>query len=111
MSDLDARLTAALQADSPPERDPRFRIDALLRVERARFKRRFISTLAVALAASALVIVNAQALEAWIATDIWRISIVALGAVSAMFFVSGVPIEALPGFKGFARTLSRWLYP
>jgi len=111
MSDLDARLTAALQADSPPERDPRFRIDALLRVERARFKRRVIVTLSVALPAAALLIVNAQAIEAWIVMDITRVWIVAPGALAALFSLSGVPIEALPGFKGFARTLSRWLYP
>ena len=28
-----------------------------------------------------------------------------------MFSLSGVPIAALPGFRGFARALGRWLYP
>jgi len=28
-----------------------------------------------------------------------------------MFSLSGVPLEALPGFRGFARTLGRCLYP
>ena len=88
-----------------------FRVEVLLRIERARFKRRVIMTLAVAFAATALVVVNAQAIEAWIATDIWRVWIVGLGAVAAMSSLSGVPIEALPGFRGFARTLGRWLYP
>ena len=68
-------------------------------------------TLAVAFAAAVLVVVSAPAIEAWIATDIWRLWIIALGAVIALFSLSGVPIEALPGFKGFARTLGRWLYP
>lgn len=111
MSDLDIRLTAALNADSPPPQDARFRVEVLLRIERARFKRRVIMTLAVAFAAAALVVLNAQAIEAWIAADIWRVWIVALGAIAAMFSLSGVPIEALPGFRGFARTLGRWLYP
>jgi hypothetical protein len=79
----------------------------LLRIERARFKQRVLRTLAVAFVAAVLVALNAQAIEAWIAVDIWRFGIVALGAVAASFFLSGVPIEALPGFRGFARTLSR----
>jgi uncharacterized membrane protein (DUF485 family) len=111
MSDLDNRLTAALNADPPPARDARFRVEVLLRIERARFKRRVIMTLAVAFALTALVAVNAQAIEAWLAADIWRGWIVALGAVAAIFSVSGVPIGALPGFRGFARNLGRWLYP
>ena len=111
MSDLDNRLTAALSADPPPAQDARFRLEVLLRIERARFKRRVIMTLGVAFAGAALVVVNTQAIEAWIAADIWYVWIVALGAVIAMFSLSGVPIEALPGFRGFARTLGRWLYP
>src|SRR5262249_12880365 len=111
MSDPDTRLRAALSADPPPARDARFRVEVLLRIERARFKRRVMMTLAVAFAAAALMAVNAQAIEAWIATDIWRIWIVALGVVAAMFSLSGVPIEALPGFRGLARTLDRWLRP
>jgi hypothetical protein len=31
--------------------------------------------------------------------------------MAAMLFLSGVPIEALPGFRGVARTLGRLLYP
>ena len=66
MSDLDIRLTAALNADPPPAQDAKFRVEVLLRIERARFKRRVVMTLAVAFAAAALVAVNAQAIEAWI---------------------------------------------
>ena len=111
MSDLDIKLTAALNADPVPAQDPKFRVEVLLRIERARFKRRLIRTLAIAFPAAALVVMNAQAIEAWIATDIWRVWIVAVGAVVAMFSLSGVPIEALLGVRGFARTLGRWLYP
>ena len=111
MSDLNDRLTAALSADSPPAQDPRFRVEVLLRIERARFKRRVIRALAVAFAVAAIVTVNAQVIEAWIATDIWRVWITALSTVAAMFALSGVPIAALPGFRSFTRTLGRWLYP
>jgi hypothetical protein len=110
MSDFDIKLTEILKADAPPAQDAKFRVEVLLRIERVRFKRRVVRTLAVAFAAAAIVVVNAQAIEAWIATDIWHVWIAALGAVAAMFSLSGVPIEALPGFRGFARALSRRLY-
>ena len=40
MSELDRRLEAALQADLPPTRDAHFRLDVLVRLERARFRRK-----------------------------------------------------------------------
>jgi hypothetical protein len=52
---------------------------------------------------------NAQFIEAWIGADIWRLWIAGLGAVIVMFCVSGMPIAAVPGFRGLARNLSRWL--
>ena len=112
MNDFDSRLTEALQADPPPVRDARFRIEVLLRIERARFKRRLIATVAVTVAAAALTAVNAQAIVAWIATDNSRLWIVGVGAIVAMFSLSGVPINALPGFRTLSRILlDRWLYP
>jgi uncharacterized membrane protein YcjF (UPF0283 family) len=111
MSDSDIRLKAALDADPPPARDAKFRVEVLLRIERAQFKRRVVMTLAVAFATVALLAINAQAIEAWIATDIWRLGMVAVAAVIIMLSLSGVPIASLPGFRGFARTLGRWLYP
>ena len=81
----------------------------LLRIERARFKRRVIRTLAVASVATALVVSNAEAIEAWIAADVWHVWTVALGVLIVMFSLSGLPIEALPVFRGIAHpwTLAR----
>ena len=39
MSDIDARLIAALQADAAPADDVMFRVDTLARLERARYRR------------------------------------------------------------------------
>ena len=111
MSDLDSKLTEILNADMPPARDAKFRVDVLLRMERARFRRRLIRMLAVAIVAASVVALNATRLEAWITADIWRLVIVALGAGAAVFSLSGIPIEAVPGVRGFARTLGRWLNP
>jgi hypothetical protein len=109
MSDIDNRLEAALSANPAPARDARFRIEVLLRIERARFKRRVVTTLAVALAGAFLVVMNATAIDAWIAMDIWRASLAALAAIAVTFFLSGVPVEAVPGFRRLAR-VRRWLY-
>ena len=111
MSDPDIRLKAAIHADPPPARDAKFRVEVLLRLERARFKRRVVMTLGIAFATVSLLAINAQAIEAWITTDIWRLGMVAFAAVVLVLSVSGVPLAAVPGFRGFARTLGRWLYP
>ncbi len=111
MSDLDARVTAALQADAPRAHDALFRVEVLERLERVRFRRRVALTLAVASAAGVLVAVNAQAIGAWMATDVWGVWIVALGALAAMFALPGVPVEAPPGARVLVRALGRWLYP
>ena len=111
MSDPDSKLTEALSADPPPARDPWFRLEVLMRIEKARFRRRFILTLLSATVAAALVVVNAQSIQAWIANDIWHLALVAAGTIAVMLALSGVPIEALPGFGSFARACRRWLYP
>ena len=109
MSDLDSRLTAALEADAAPAHDPMFRVEVLMRLERARFKRRIVVTMAVAFVAAVLVAVNAESVRAWMTNDI-HVLFVALGATAGLFALSGVPVEALPGAKGLVTALSRWLY-
>ena len=69
MSDLETRVSAALNADAPPARDALFRLEVLVRLERVRFRRRV--TLAVA-AAAMLAAVSAPALDAWMAADVER---------------------------------------
>jgi hypothetical protein len=109
MSDLDSRLTAALHADAAPPHDPMFRVETLMRLERARFRRRIVLTMAVACVAAVLVAVNADSVTAWMTMD-WRVAAVALGATAGLVALSGVPVEALPGVRWLASALSRWLY-
>jgi hypothetical protein len=111
VNDLDARLTAALHADTPRARDVMFRVEVLVRLERGRFRRQVLMTIGVALVLTVLAAVNIQAFEAWIATDVWIAWMVALGAVAALFALSGVPVHALPGAGVFVRTIGRRLYP
>jgi hypothetical protein len=110
MSDVDARLTAALDADAAPMHDVVFRVEVLVRMERARFRRRVIVTMAVASAAAVLVAISAPSIGAWMAMDVQRVWIVALGATAAIFALPGVLVDAFPGAGLLARALDRWLY-
>ena len=54
MTDLEARLECALRADDPAPRDPMFRIEILVRRERAAYRRRLLVAGAMALGAAIL---------------------------------------------------------
>jgi hypothetical protein len=111
VKDLDARLTAALRADAPPARDVMFRVEVLVHLERVRFRRHVMLTVAGAVIAATLTAINARAVEAWIAADVWVAWMIALGAVATLFVLPGVPIASIPGAGLFARTIGRRLYP
>ena len=106
MSDLETRLTAALNADAPPERDVRFRVEALVRLEQARFRRRVGMSILMAAVVAVAAAVSATALDVRIA-DVQQIGIVWPVALVAL-------IAALLGRPGGVRTLlrvaDRWLY-
>lgn len=111
MSDLDNRVSAALRADAPSARDVMFRVEVLLRLERARFRRRVALTLAVASLAAVLAVANAPAIDAWLAGDIWRVWAVALGAAAAMLAPARVIVAATPGVSMVVSACGPWLYP
>lgn len=109
MSDLETRLTSALNADAPPARDAVFRVEVLMRLERARFRRHvrrivFTTTLLAVFAA-----VSAPAIDAWIAADDSRIGRLALGAAAAICVLPALLI--VPRFRAALSTVGRLLYP
>jgi FtsH-binding integral membrane protein len=108
MSDLDARLAAALEADAPPERDALFRLDVLARIERARFRRRIVSASVIALIAAMLVAVNAQTIDTWIAADARLGWVLGAAALVAMLALPGMPTAATPGVRTVVKVLGRW---
>ena len=67
MSDLEGRLTAALHADAPPARDAIFRVEVLVRLEQARFKRQVARTIVVAVVPGLLAALNAPLIDGWLA--------------------------------------------
>lgn len=108
MSDVDARLAAALGADAPPERDALFRLDVLARIERARFRRRIVRASAIALVAAVLIAVNARAIDAWIASDARHAWIVATASLVALLALPGMPTAAMPGVRTVVKAFGRW---
>jgi len=110
MSDLESRFDDALRADLPPERDALFRIDVLIRREHVRFRRRLAQTLAVALVAAVLAAMNAQAIGAWINSDVRRLWIFAAITATVMIALPGVPIRTTPGVRNLVQIFRRWFY-
>ena len=109
MNDIETRLTAALQADPPPAGDPLFRIETLVRLERARFRRRVGSALAVVGVPAVVAALNVRVIDNWLAADNKRVWVAALIAVATLWAVSLVLIA--PRFRIAARAVGRLLYP
>ena len=106
MSDLETRLTAALHADAPPARDATFRVDALVRLEQARFRRRVWTIVLVAAGVLVLATASAPALDVWIA-DARSVWLVSLGALVALL---GALLGRSPGVRTVVGAFGRWLY-
>jgi hypothetical protein len=109
MSDLETRLNAALHADEPPARDPVFRVEVLVRLERARFRRRVGRAVAVAGVLAILAAMNVRVIDGWLGTNHQRLWIAALAAAATLWAIPVVMIE--PRFRTVMRALGRWLYP
>jgi hypothetical protein len=97
MTDIDARITAALQHDAPSPRDPLFRVSVLERRERQRFRRRTRQAIA---GGATLTMVSALTMgtggDAYTAGSV---------LVFALAFVTGVVLY-LPQFGRLIRRLS-----
>ena len=109
MSDLETRLSAALNADEAPARDALFRVEVLVRLEQARFRRQVQRTVIVTTLAAVLAAATAPGTYAWIAADAQRLWLVALGMAAVLCVLSLVLI--VPGFRSRASKVSRMLYP
>ena len=97
MTDLESRPNAALRADAPPEWDPVFQFDVLVRREGARFRRQFTLTVAPVSGVAILAAINARAVSCWVGADAGRFAMVAVLAAAAVEVVPGSP------FRGIAR--------
>ena len=110
LEDLEARLSTALQAGAPPARDPVFRMDVLVRLERARFRRRMMLAVVAAALVAVLVAVSAPTIADWMAADVRLVWIIALGSAAAWLALSRMLVEP-HGVSAAISALGRWLYP
>ena len=109
MSDFETRLTDALRADAPPARDAVFRLEVLLRLERARFRRRVLGALVVTGVLAVLGALNVRVIDSWLAADDERLWIAGLAAAATLWVVPVVMTR--PRFRMAARAFGRLLYP
>jgi len=109
MTDLDTRLTAALQADGPPAHDAMFRVKVLERLEWARFTRQVARTIVVAAALGLVAAVNAPLIERWLAAAGQDVRIIAFAAAAAMCLMPALLVQS--SMRTVVRGLGRWLYP
>ena len=109
MTDLEARLTAALHADGPPARDVMFRVKVLVRLEQARFKRQIAQTIGVAAVLGLLAVLNAPLIEGWLSAAGQHVWIIAFAAAATMCVLPAVMIA--PSIRAVVRGVGRWLYP
>ena len=98
MSNLESRLAAALQADLPPARDARFRLDVLVRIERARFRRRVVLAAVGATVVALLAAGSLPAVESWMTADVRRIWMSA-GATATLSTLFGILLASPSAVK------------
>ena len=108
MTDLESRLTAALRADGPPARDAMFRVNVLVRLEQARFKRQVTRTILVAVALGLIAAVNAPLIDRWLIGASQHVRVIAFAAAATMCVVPALMIESS---RTVVRGVGRWLYP
>lgn len=82
MTDVEARLERALKADAPATRDPMFRIEILMRRERAAMRRRLAAAGVVALVAAILTPFILTAIGALLGAS--ELRLVVIGIVAAL---------------------------
>ena len=109
MTNLDARVTAALRADGPPARDAMFCVKVLVRLEQARFKRRVARTIVLAVVLGLVAAVNAPLLEGWLAAAGQHVRIIAFAAAATMWVVPVLMIGS--SIRTVVRGVGRLLYP
>jgi hypothetical protein len=109
MTDLETRLMAALRADGPPARDAMFRVNVLVRLEQARFKRRVARTIVVAGLLALIAGVNAPLIESGLAAAGQHVPVIAFTAAATMCLVPALMIAFR--VRTVVRGVARLLFP
>ena len=102
MTDLEARLEQALKADDPAPRDPMFRVEILMRRERAAFRRRLLAAAVTALGVAILAPLGLGAIGELVGAGPMRLAAVAAAGVVLTVFLAAPYVGALPALRSLA---------
>jgi hypothetical protein len=105
MTELEARLENALKAETPPARDPMFRIRVMERREQAVLRRRVLAGAGVALGASVLAVVGFVAVEA-LASGPERLAMLAAGGALVTTLMAAPYLGGRAALRGLAARAS-----
>lgn len=107
MADLETRLQRALAADAPPAADPLFRVQVILRQERAALRRQLAEALRVACVCSLLAVLLIQALDEIVESTGVRLLVI---AILVQVYVAFFACRFL-GVPPLVQLLRAWLIP
>lgn len=102
MNDLETRLQQALKAGDPPPRDPMFRVEALVRRERAAFRRRLRAAGAKALAAAILAALALSVISDLIGPGIGQLVLIAATGAALTLFLAAPHAGTLSMLRSLA---------
>ena len=105
MTDLETRLEQALKADSPSPRDPMFRIELLLRRQRAAARRQVLIGCAAAFAAAILATLGLGVIDELIAPGPERLAAVATAGGLLAALLAAPFLGTLPALRRLAQRL------
>ena len=106
MTDLEARLDRALKAQGPPPRDPMFRIEVMVRRERAVVRRRLLAACALALGVAILGALGLLVTET-LADGPQRLAVLAMVGAALMALLATPYLGAAGALRGL-RARAAW---
>jgi hypothetical protein len=108
MTDLETRLEQALKAGGPAPRDPMFRIEILLRRERAAFRRRLVAGAAMALGAALVAALGLSAIDDLVGPGPVRLAAVAAAGALLIACLTAPYLGSIAVLRSLA---ARWRVP
>ena len=105
MSDLDARLERALQAEAATAADPMFRVEVMMRRERRAFRKRLVAASGQALAAAVLTPFVLWAIDQLLGTGEARLLAMVLYAATLTAVFAGVHVRTPAAVRALSARL------
>jgi hypothetical protein len=102
VTDLEARLERALKAGDPAPRDPMFRIELMVRRERAALRRQLLTALAMACVAAILAALGLAVLYQAVGPGPGRLATIVAAGVMLTAFLAAPFVGPFPSLRSLA---------